>query len=306
MKKTIILAMAMSWAPAVHSQSFCSHWISAQQVDSTSEIWFRQQIRLQELPAFASATIATTGKVDVYINERNVSTAIWIPDRTGNDDRPVSVNMEVTRFLQPGVNTIAIWYSPSFPHINGRQIAFSLCGRMKNGEKRAFCSDDGWLARRANASLANDGGERYDANAYTLKWNSDDVDWGLWQPARDTNTPAIASRYHLTGYPAVKRDMTYTPRYFDLAGDSVYYQFDKAFKGQLRITLRNARRGQKIYVDGLEYTCSGEMDEQACRKFTVADYRRVLIHGDRNFRNEQIQSVEGLEIVPYFHDSLQY
>lgn len=298
--------MAMSWAPAVHSQSFCSHWISAQQVDSTSEIWFRQQIRLQELPAFGSATIATTGKVDVYINERNVSTAIWIPDRTGNDDRPVSVNMEVTRFLQPGVNTIAIWYSPSFPHINGRQIAFSLCGRMKNGEKRAFCSDDGWLARRANASLANDGGERYDANAYTLKWNSDDVDWGLWQPARDTNTPAIASRYHLTDYPAVKRDMTYTPRYFDLAGDSVYYQFDKAFKGQLRITLRNARRGQKIYVDGLEYTCSGEMDEQACRKFTVADYRRVLIHGDRNFRNEQIQSVEGLEIVPYFHDSLQY
>lgn len=306
MKKTIILAMAMSWAPAVHSQSFCSHWISAQQVDSTSEIWFRQQIRLQELPAFASATIATTGKVDVYINERNVSTAIWIPDRTGNDDRPVSVNMEVTRFLQPGVNTIAIWYSPSFPHINGRQIAFSLCGRMKNGEKRAFCSDDGWLTRRANASLANDGGERYDANAYTLKWNSDDVDWGLWQPARDTNTPAIASRYHLTGYPAVKRDMTYTPRYFDLAGDSVYYQFDKAFKGQLRITLRNARRGQKIYVDGLEYTCSGDMDEQAYRKFTVADYRRVLIHGDRNFRNEQIQSVEGLEIVPYFHDSLQY
>lgn len=298
--------MAMSWAPAVHSQSFCSHWISAQQVDSTSEIWFRQQIRLQELPAFASATIATTGKVDVYINERNVSTAIWIPDRTGNDDRPVSVNMEVTRFLQPGVNTIAIWYSPSFPHINGRQIAFSLCGRMKNGEKRAFCSDDGWLTRRANASLANDGGERYDANAYTLKWNSDDVDWGLWQPARDTNTPAIASRYHLTGYPAVKRDMTYTPRYFDLAGDSVYYQFDKAFKGQLRITLRNARRGQKIYVDGLEYTCSGDMDEQAYRKFTVADYRRVLIHGDRNFRNEQIQSVEGLEIVPYFHDSLQY
>lgn len=298
--------MAMSWAPAVHSQSFCSHWISTQQVDSTSEIWFRQQIRLQELPAFASATIATTGKVDVYINERNVSTAIWIPDRTGNDDRPVSVNMEVTRFLQPGVNTIAIWYSPSFPHINGRQIAFSLCGRMKNGEKRAFCSDDGWLTRRANASLANDGGERYDANAYTLKWNSDDVDWGLWQPARDTNTPAIASRYHLTGYPAVKRDMTYTPRYFDLAGDSVYYQFDKAFKGQLRITLRNARRGQKIYVDGLEYTCSGDMDEQACWKFTVADYRRVLIHGDRNFRNEQIQSVEGLEIVPYFHDSLQY
>ena len=168
MKKTIILAMAMSWTPAIHSQSFCSHWISAQQVDSTSEIWFRQQIRLQECPAFASATIATTGKVDVYINERNVSTAIWIPDRTGNDDRPVSVNMEVTRFLQPGVNTIAIWYSPSFPHINGRQIAFSLCGRMKNGEKRAFCSDDGWLTRRANASLANDGGERYDANAYTL------------------------------------------------------------------------------------------------------------------------------------------
>ena len=139
-----------------------------------------------------------------------------------------------------------------------------------------------------------------------LKWNSDDVDWGLWQPARNTNVPAIASKYYLTGYPAVKRNMTYTPRYFDLVGNGVYYQFDKAFKGQLRITLRDAKRGQKIYIDGLEYTCTGEMDEQACRKFTVADHRRVLINGDQNFKNEQIQSVEGIEIVPYFHESLQY
>lgn len=298
--------MVMLWTLIAHSQSFCTHWIAAQQVDSTSEIWFRQEIRLQECPVFASATIATTGKVDVYINERNVSTANWMPDRMGNDNLPVSINMEVTRFLQPGINTIAIWYSPTFPHINRQQIAFSLCGRLKNGEKRAFCSDDGWLTRRANVSLTREGGERYDANAYMLKWNSDDVDRGLWQPACNTNVPAIASKYYLTGYPAVKRNMTYTPRYFDLVGDSVYYQFDKAFKGQLRITLRDAKRGQKIYIDGLEYTCTGELDEQACRKFTVADHRRVLIYGDQNFKNEQIQSVEGIEIVPYFHESLQY
>lgn len=298
--------MTMLCVLIAHSQSFHTHWIATQQVDSTSEIWFRQQILLQECPVFASATIATTGKVDVYINERNVSTASWMPCRMGNDNLPVSINMEVTRFLQPGINTIAIWYSPTFPHINQQQIAFSLCGRMKNGEKKAFCSDDGWLTRRANVSLTRDGGERYDANAYMLKWNSDDVDWGLWQPARNTNMPAIASSYHLTGYPAVKRSMTYTPRYFDLVGNGVYYQFDKAFKGQLRITLRDAKRGQKIYIDGLEYTCTGEMDEQACRKFTVADHRRVLINGDQNFKNEQIQSVEGIEIVPYFHESLQY
>lgn len=81
MRKISILATVMLWTLIVHSQSFYTHWIAAQQVDSTSEIWFRQQIRLQELPVFASATIATTGKVDVYINERNVSTASWIPYR---------------------------------------------------------------------------------------------------------------------------------------------------------------------------------------------------------------------------------
>ena len=131
--------MAMLWTLVAHAQSFYTHWIAAQQVDSTSEIWVRQQIQLQECPVFASATIATTGKVDVYINERNVSTACWMPYRMGNDNLPVSINMEVTRFLQPGVNTIAIWYSPTFQHINQQQMAFSLYGRMKNGENRAFC-----------------------------------------------------------------------------------------------------------------------------------------------------------------------
>lgn len=306
MKRTITFFTTAMWMLMGYSYPFGTHWIAAQQVDSTAQIWFRQQLYLHDLPVHASVTVATTGKIDLYINERNVSTAICIPSRTANDNQPVSINMEVTRFLQPGNNIIAIWYSPTFAHINEHQIAFSLSGRMNNGNHIALQSDKTWLTRRANVSLAGNDGEQYDANQYRLKWNSDDIDWATWQPAQEINTQPTGMKYHSAGYPAEKRNKTYTPRYFDLSDRVVYYQFDNGFNGQLRVTLRNAKQGQKIYIDGLEYTCSGEMDEQACRKFTATNHRRVQIWGDKNFKNEQIQTVEGIEIVRYFHDSLQY
>ena len=78
----------------------------------------------------------------------------------------------------------------------------------------------------------------------------------------------------------------------------VVYDFGTAFQGWVRVTLRDARVGEQVNVGGMVYVCTGQMDEQACRKFTLPVCRRVWIYGDAHFRKSQIQNVEGLVLEP--------
>ena len=88
------------------------------------------------------------------------------------------------------------------------------------------------------------------------------------------------------------------PRFFDLTDNGVLYDFTPGFYGFTRVTLRDCKRGQRISINGLQYTCNGEMDEQAFGRFAPGFCRKVLISGDRNFKKEQIQNVEAIAIEP--------
>lgn len=306
MKRLLLMTLLWMWMNAVNAQPFNSHWITCPQADRLSEVWFRQEWNLQDYPIYASVTIGCTGKFNLFVNERNVSTALWMPYRSANEVQPVCINLNITRFLRPGVNVIAVWVAPEYPQLFSQQITLSGIARYNNGKQESITTDENWLTRPATTSLTLDGGEKDDGYAYGAKWNSDDFDVATWQSATAVEGPSLPYSYYFAGYPAVKVSKIQTPRYFDVVGDSVYYQFDKAFKGQVRVTLRGAKRGQKIQFNGLTYTCNGELDEQAYPRFAVKDVYRVLISGDKDFKPEQIQQVEGLEVVPYFHQSYQY
>lgn len=306
MQKSLLIVFLGMCIKVSIAQSFNLQWIACPQADSTSEVWFRQDWKLRDYPTHATMTIASTGKVNAYINERNISTALWFPARSNNDGKPICITLDVTRFLQPGNNVIAIWYAPSWTHLERQQVAIALHARYANNEYTCLQSDENWLTRPATVSFTTDGSEIDESYNNGVIWNSEDFDVATWQSATAVEGPSLPYSYYFAGYPAVKVSKIQTPRYFDVVGDSVYYQFDKAFKGQVRVTLRGAKRGQKIQFNGLTYTCSGELDEQAYPRFAVKDVYRILISGDKDFKPEQIQQVEGLEVVPYFHQSYQY
>lgn len=68
------------------------------------------------------------------------------------------------------------------------------------------------------------------------------------------------------------------------------------FADYIRITLREAKKGERLEINGLVYICSGEMDEQAFRRLSTSRQKSITIKGDRHFRKSQIQKIEGLEI----------
>ena len=77
---------------------------------------------------------------------------------------------------------------------------------------------------------------------------------------------------------------------------SVTYAFPHAFMGFVRVTIRDARPGETIFINGMRYICNGTIDEQAIGRFAMLPWRSVTITGDRRFKPEQVQNVEGLEM----------
>ena len=289
------------------AQEFGTHWISYPEPDSTSQIWFRQTYLASERPAQASITVTSTGYFELFVNEYNVSTDALIPYRKETADNPISITYDVTRFLRRDSNTVAVWYAPSYPHINTRQVAISYYGRTKSGGFFSCNSDKNWICHKAHISLTNDGNELMDGEIYPLKWNANNIDYACWLSADEVvNTKSGPIKELSSFYPAQKVIKIHQPTAFEIEGDSILYDFGTTFSGWIRVTLRGTRSREIIHIGRLEYVCNGTTDEQGYSKFTTTEYRRLIICGDEHFKPEQVQKVEGIEIANSNHHSYRY
>ena len=110
----ILILFAASLAIATAGDFGC-RWMSHPAPDDTSHVWFRHTFVLEEpdMPRTAYIHVATTGRFVLYVNGRNVSTALFTPDRTPNDTTVMAISYDVRRFLRPDSNTIALLYCPS-------------------------------------------------------------------------------------------------------------------------------------------------------------------------------------------------
>ena len=184
-------------ATAVHSQSFLPRWIGCAEPDSTSELWFRHTYLCAGRPRFAAIEVTTTGFFNLYVNGYNVSTDSRMPFRPQEkDDQPICLRFDVTRFLRPDSNTIALWYGPSYPHVQPRQVAVSYFGRRHDDRFFSFTADENWLCRKAYISLDSVGGEVFRApDASQRGWNSSDF-------------PLLAGKGLLVGLPIARGKRT--------------------------------------------------------------------------------------------------
>lgn len=298
---TIILAVLACCMDSVAAQ-FGMSWIAHPQPDSTSQVWFRNTYTTTGRPQRSCITVATTGYVQLFVNGRNVSTEALAPFRHEPSAKPLATTYDVTRFMRADSNTVAVWYSPAVPHMEKRQIAVDFHGKDKDGNPFCHSSGNDWICRRASTSLNTDGKESTDATAYGLKWNSADYAPACWLNAAESGTqPDEPTETRQAWYEAARTWRIRQQQHFDIEGDSIVYDFGAAFHGMLRVTLRGTRRGQRINIGGMRYTCCGEPDEQAIQRFTTTNARRIMICGDERFNIEHIRKVEVMELDTYTH-----
>lgn len=287
---------------ATAQSDFRTPWISCSSLDAGQHAWFRETVVLDEQPAQALLQVTTGGYVQVYVNERNVSTAVRLPYRLdATDDAPMAVVEDITRFLGAGRNVIAIHYAPlSLQASQRHQVAASLWGCYRNGSPFSLSTDDDWLCRPATSRLNNRGDETIDGRQQGPKWCGSDLDVACWLPVESHPEAFGEDDYEEPEdySPADHMALIVKPAHVIPTHDGLSCVFNQGFEGWIRITLRKAKAGERIRIDDTEYICSGQFDEQACPRFVIRPHRIVHISGDSHFQPSQVANIEGIAVSP--------
>lgn len=178
---------------------FDCRWMSHPAPDDTSHVWFSRTIVTseKEMPRAAYIRVATTGRFVLYVNGRNVSTALFTPDRQKGDTAVSAIAYDVQRFLRTDTNTIALLYCPSMR--TRRQVSVSFYGIAADSSHFAVSGTDrpcfalngnaGWLCRHADTWQTHDGGEAMNRNLYPYRWTDAYQPLAMWQAVEEISTP---------------------------------------------------------------------------------------------------------------------
>lgn len=174
-----IASAATAAASTATTGDFDCRWLSHPTPDDTSHVWFSRTIVTSEkdMPRAAYIRVATTGRFVLYVNGRNVSTALFTPDRQKGDTAVAAIAYDVQRFLRTDTNTIALLYCPSMR--TRRQVSVCFYGIAADSSHFAVSGTDrpcfalngnaGWLCRHADTWQTHDGGEAMNRNLYPYR-----------------------------------------------------------------------------------------------------------------------------------------
>lgn len=202
-----IASAATAAASTATAGDFDCRWMSHPTPDDTSHVWFSRTIVTSEkdMPRAAYIRVATTGRFVLYVNGRNVSTALFTPDRQKGDTAVAAIAYDVQRFLRTDTNTIALLYCPSMR--THRQVSVCFYGIAADSSHFAVSGTDrpcfalngnaGWLCRHADTWQTHDGGEAMNRNLYPYRWTDANQPLTLWQAVKETATP----QHHNTSTP---------------------------------------------------------------------------------------------------------
>ena len=213
----LFIASAATAAASTATGDFYCRWLSHPTPDDTSHVWFSRTIVTSEkdMPRAAYIRVATTGRFVLYVNGRNVSTALFTPDRQKGDTAVATIAYDVQRFLRTDTNTIALLYCPSMR--TRRQVSVCFYGIAADSSHFAVSGTDrpcfalngnaGWLCRHADTWQTHDGGEAMNRNLYPYRWTDANQPLALWQAVEETSPSQ-----HLTTTPS-HHPTTTTPQH---------------------------------------------------------------------------------------------
>ena len=194
-----IASAATAAASTATAGDFDCRWLSHPTPDDTSHVWFSRTIVTSEkdMPRAAYIRVATTGRFVLYVNGRNVSTALFTPDRQKGDTAVAAIAYDVQRFLRTDTNTIALLYCPSMR--TRRQVSVCFYGITADSSHFAVSGTDrpcfalngnaGWLCRHADTWQTHDGGEAMNRNLYPYRWTDANQPLAMWQAVEESSTP---------------------------------------------------------------------------------------------------------------------
>lgn len=255
--------------------------------------------------------LQTDGYCIAYLNGRVVSNTAFWPVRDVNSLIPEDdtirfkpqiehVSYDITRLLREGTNILALWVAPF--GLTNAKVAASVIRDYGYFWESLVDAESDWQCTKANNKTTIKG-EDSDATAYIYGWKSSTRDYEkLWtRPARRLLITDIWRKENkkeiLVGGTIEPIGMTETRADSTLIRN---YYFSEEQTGLLRITLRQARKGQIIRINGMTYVASGEDDEQFFTRFNRVSTNKLSIETKCNDLIPDIWSIELLKLDERF------
>lgn len=337
----VLSADAGGW-PATPSGWFAG-WISHPDAAAGEQVWFRRCFTGEGRTVNGRIEVVTDGTAVVFVNGYNVTADVPppLPDRPSGE--MWMMRYDVTRYLRPDSNVVAVRCSPAAPAdlslaLHGTPLlvpadSLSVTGttpvaprlrlvfsglRVTHGGRRAapfsYTTDDTWLCRTAGCRLLEDGVEWVDGRTAVEDWRPADVEIMKWRNAREEAAVTVGRIVEEAPlHRAVRVGRVRECGLIGAAAGRLTYGCGPEFCGRLRVTLRGMKSGDVLRVGGdvpgsggMRYVCSGEADEQAVMRFTEYEGASVTVSCDTGLTPDNVTKVETLSLEDYFHDSWMY
>ncbi len=268
--------------------------------------WLRKTFELNGSPAAARVYVNPLGYYELYVNGEKVDDAPLSPAMTQFNRRSFYVTHDVTGYLRPGTNSIALWlgrgwYREGLPGVAyaGPLVRAQLEAELADGARVVVATDPTWKAHPSPLGSidvghpGHYGGERYDAGADIAAWAAPDFDAGGWPDA-----VAVEPVPHVVSAQPVEKNAV--PRRYDparirfLRENEWLVDFGTNLTGLFEIRFQGLAPGQVVkleYADYLaddgfdtfgqvdEYTAAGGGTETFRNRFNYHAFRYVRITG---------------------------
>ena len=293
MIKTFIIAfLTLLFTTSARATGWSHQWINAGDSCRESQIWFVKSLSLQKIVSRAFVDAASNGRIQIYANGYNVTTSVLSPYHD-TDKTLGSLHCEVTPFITDTICHLKVWYSPFLADYPDRQLSLTIYGTYTDGTTFAFACDDSWSWTSVDATTSINTTETETIAPIDMSLLYTDLPMPQLLPVAINHTRDAISHFE----PQYIRHI-HQCQLVDSTATSLTYLAPRPFKGWTRVTMRGMRRGVTVSIDGLNYICSGNTDEQACRRFTIQRDKKqtVKILSTSGISKSNIMSVEAIEI----------
>lgn len=283
------------WVSNSFSQELSTHWVSYPLPNDSSEVLFCHTYYTQEKPLQASISFASTGRLRVYVNERNISQDICF---TNSETNIIIHTYDVTRFLRPDSNVIAVWYAPVQGQPISKQLSLEYYGKDAHHRDFYYKADGNWQCKLLEGCYIKDNQyEYFDACQYDYNWKAMDYQRENWLKPLGALANDNVLSLSCDSYPSTSNRLRriLTPIETNSKDKEITCDFEYPFIGSLRLTIRDAKKGTVLKIGNLTYTCCGCMDEQAYLRFLNHNIKSISIHEEDLLKQIQIINIEGLE-----------
>ena len=165
--------------------------------------WLRKTFTLAAKPDRATAYVNPLGYYEMYINGNKVGDHVLSPAVSDYSKRNLYVTFDVTDYLVPGKNVVALWlgrgwYVRGHPGVihDGPLVRAQVDIALPGANTVQVGTDDTWKLRESpltplgrGTAFGDYGGERYDSRLELANWNSVELDDSDWKTAAAFDPP---------------------------------------------------------------------------------------------------------------------